>query len=143
MKVLELIKKYWYLIVILVLLYLLFLDFKEKYHNGETEYERSKIIEQLRDSVNNLVEKNNQVQAKYDLQQQLLIQNITKENEKIITKIINIPNYTDGQRDSLWSGYSITEEDSVSRRYWDILNKKTGGRNITELSVQGVLQDKP
>jgi hypothetical protein len=141
MKILQFLKKYWYIIVILILLSIIWFGYKKQYQTDEIEIERSKVIKELRDSVNLLVEKNNKTQAKYDQQQQLLIQNITTENEKIITKIINIPRYSDKQRDSLWTGYSYTEEDSVSRGYWDILNKKTGGRDITELSVQGVLQD--
>lgn len=141
MKILQFLKKYWYIIVILILLSIIWFGYKKQYQTNEIEIERSKVIQELRDSVNLLVEKNNKTQAKYDQQQQLLIQNITTENEKIITKIINIPRYSDKQRDSLWTGYSYTKEDSVSRRYWDILNKKTGGRDITELSVQGVLQD--
>jgi hypothetical protein len=89
------------------------------------------------------VDKNIEVQTKYDEQQQILIQNITTENEKIITKIVNIPRYNDKQRDSLWSTTSDAQEDSIPRGYWDILNKKTGGRSIKELGVQGVLQNKP
>ena len=141
MKILQFLKKYWYIIVILILLSIIWFGYKKQYQTDEIEIERSKVIQELRDSVNLLVEKNNKTQAKYDQQQQLLIQNITTENEKIITKIINIPRYSDKQRDSLWATTSYTQEDSVSRRYWDILNKKTGGRDITELSVQGVLQD--
>ena len=141
MKALNFLKKYWYVLVILILLFLVWQGYKNHYRTDEIEIERSKVIKELRDSVNLLVEKNNKIQAQYDQQQQLLIQNITTENEKIITKIISIPRYNDKQRDSLWTGYSYTEEDSISRGYWDILNKKTGGRSFKELGVQGVLQD--
>jgi len=144
MKILQFLKKYWYVPVIIILLFLVWYDYKNRYRIVEKmDVERSQVIKDLRDSVNLLVEKNNEVQTKYDEQQQILIQNITTENEKIITKIINIPRYSDKQRDSLWATTSYTQEDSVSRRYWDILNKKTGGRSIKELSVQGVLQVKP
>ena len=140
----QILKKHWYILVILILVFLLWYNFKNRYRLTETiEVERSKVIKDLRDSVNILVDKNTKIQAKYDQQQTLLIQNITTENEKVITKIVNIPRYSDKQRDSLWATTSYTQEDSVSRRYWDILNKKTGGRSIKELSVQGVLQDKP
>jgi hypothetical protein len=144
MKMIQILKKHWYILVILILVFLLWYNFKNRYRLIENiEVERSQVIKDLRDSVNLLVDKNIEVQAKYDEQQTLLIQNITTENEKVITKIVNIPRYSDKQRDSLWATTSYTQEDSVSRRYWDILNKKTGGRSIKELGVQGVLQDKP
>jgi len=144
MKMIQILKKHWYILVILLLVFLLWYNFKNRYRLIENiEVERSQVIKDLRDSVNLLVDKNIKVQAKYDEQQTLLIQNITTENEKVITKIVNIPRYSDKQRDSLWATTSYTQEDSVSRRYWDILNKKTGGRSIKELGVQGVLQNKP
>jgi len=140
----QILKKHWYILVILLLVFLLWYNFKNRYRLIETiEVERSQVIKDLRDSVNLLVDKNIKVQAKYDEQQTLLIQNITTENEKIITKIVNIPRYNDKQRDSLWATTPYAQEDSIPRGYWDILNKKTGGRSIKELGVQGVLQDKP
>ena len=140
----QILKKHWYILVILLLVFLLWYNFKNRYRLIETiEVERSQVIKDLRDSVNLLVDKNIEAQTKYDEQQKILIQNITTENEKIITKIVNIPRYSDKQRDSLWSTTSDTQEDSIPRGYWDILNKKTGGRSIKELGVQGVLQDKP
>jgi hypothetical protein len=144
MKMIQILKKHWYILVILLLVFLLWYNFKNRYRLIESiEVERSQVIKDLRDTVNLLVDKNLEVQTKYDEQQTLLIQNITTENEKVITKIVNIPRYSDKQRDSLWSTTSYTEEDSIPRGYWDILNKKTGGRSIKELSVQGVLQNKP
>jgi hypothetical protein len=144
MKMIQILKKHWYILVILLLVFLLWYNFKNRYRLIETiEVERSQVIKGLRDSVNRLVDKNIKVQAKYDEQQTLLIQNITTENEKIITKIVNIPRYSDKQRDSLWTTTPYAQEDSIPRGYWDILNKKTGGRSIKELGVQGVLQDKP
>ena len=98
------------------------------------------MIEELRDSVNKIVKENETIQTKYDEQQKLLIQNTNNENEKIITKIIGIPRYTDKQRDSLWTVIE-TEKDSVPRGYWDILNKKTGGRSFKELTVQKPVQN--
>jgi hypothetical protein len=98
------------------------------------------VIEDLRDSVNKIVKENETIQTAYDEQQKILIQNINNTNEKIITKIIGIPRYTDMQRDSLWAVIE-TEKDSVPRGYWDILNKKTGGRSFKELTVQGPVQN--
>lgn len=136
----QILKKYWYILVILILLFLIWYNFKDRYRFIErTKYEQSKVIENLRDSVNNLVEKNVQIQTEYDNQQKILIENINNTNEKIITKIVGIPRYSDGQRDSLWAVIE-TQEDSVPRRYWDILNQKTGGRSIKEISVEGFLQ---
>jgi hypothetical protein len=144
MKMIQILKKHWYILVILLLVFLLWYNFKNRYRLIENiEVERSQVIKDLRDSVNLLVDKNIKVQAKYDEQQTLLIQNITTENEKIITKIVNIPRYSDKQRDSLWATTPYAQEDSIPRGYWDILNKKTGGRSIKELGVQGVLQNKP
>jgi len=144
MKMIQILKKHWYILVILILVFLLWYNFKNRYRLTEIiEVERSKVIKDLRDSVNILVDKNTEIQAKYDQQQTLLIQNITTENEKVITKIVNIPRYSDKQRDSLWATTPYAQEDSIPRRYWDILNKKTGGRSIKELSVQGLLQNKP
>ena len=136
----QILKKYWYILVILILLFLIWYNFKDRYRFIErTKYEQSKVIENLRDSVNNLVEKNVQIQTEYDNQQKILIENINNTNEKIITKIVGIPRYSDGQRDSLWAVIE-TQEDSVPRRYWDILNQKTGGRSIKELGIQGNIQ---
>jgi hypothetical protein len=137
----QILKKYWYILVILILLFLIWYNFKDRYRFIErTKYEQSKVIENLRDSVNNLVEKNVQIQTEYDNQQKILIENINNTNEKIITKIVGIPRHSDGQRDSLWAVIE-TQEDSVPRRYWDILNQKTGGRSFKELTVQGPVQD--
>ena len=136
----QILKKYWYILVILILLFLIWYNFKDRYRFIErTKYEQSKVIENLRDSVNNLVEKNVQIQTEYDNQQKILIENINNTNEKIITKIVGIPRYSDGQRDSLWAVIE-TQDDSVPRRFWDILNQKTGGRSIKELGIQGNIQ---
>ena len=54
--------------------------------------------------------------------------------------ISKIPSLTYHQRDSLWAKF-LTTEDSVPGGYWDILNKKTGGRNFKELTVQGPVQN--
>jgi len=137
----QIFKKYWYILVILILLFLIWLNFKDRYRLvDQIKSEQSRVIEDLRDSVNKIVKENETIQTAYDEQQKILIQNINNTNEKIITKIISIPRYTDKQRDSLWSVIE-TEKDSVPRGYWDILNKKTGGRSFKELTVQGPVQN--
>jgi hypothetical protein len=137
----QIFKKYWYIIVILILLFLIWLNFKDRYRLvDQIKSEQSTVIEDLRDSVNKIVKENETIQTAYDEQQKILIQNINNTNEKIITKIIGIPRYTDMQRDSLWAVIE-TEKDSVPRGYWDILNKKTGGRSFKELTVQGPVQN--
>lgn len=137
----QILKKYWYILVILILLFLIWLNFKDRYRLvDQIKSEQSRVIEDLRDSVNKIVKENETIQTAYDEQQKILIQNINDTNEKIITKIIGIPRYTDKQRDSLWAVIE-TEKDSVPRGYWDILNKKTGGRSFKELTVQGPVQD--
>jgi hypothetical protein len=137
----QIFKKYWYIIVILILLFLIWLNFKDRYRLvDQIKSEQSRVIEDLRDSVNKIVKENETIQTAYDEQQKILIQNINNTNEKIITKIIGIPRYTDMQRDSLWAVIE-TEKDSVPRGYWDILNKKTGGRSFKELTVQGPVQN--
>lgn len=137
----QILKKYWYILVILILLFLIWLNFKDRYRLvDQIKSEQSRVIEDLRDSVNKIVKENETIQTAYDEQQKILIQNINDTNEKIITKIIGIPRYTDKQRDSLWAVIE-TEKDSVPRGYWDILNKKTGGRSFKELTVQGPVQN--
>ena len=137
----QIFKKYWYILVILILLFLIWLNFKDRYRLvDQIKSEQSRVIEDLRDSVNKIVKENETIQTAYDEQQKILIQNINDTNEKIITKIIGIPRYTDKQRDSLWAVIE-TEKDSVPRGYWDILNKKTGGRSFKELTVQGPVQN--
>jgi hypothetical protein len=137
----QIFKKYWYILVILILLFLIWLNFKDRYRLvDQIKSEQSRVIEDLRDSVNKIVKENETIQTAYDEQQKILIQNINNTNEKIITKIIGIPRYTDMQRDSLWAVIE-TEKDSVPRGYWDILNKKTGGRSFKELTIQGPVQN--
>jgi len=137
----QILKKYWYILVILILLFLIWYNFKDRYRLvDQIKSEQSKVIENLRDSVDKIVKENETIQVAYDEQQKILIQNINDTNEKIITKIIGIPRYTDKQRDSLWAVIE-TKKDSVPRGYWDILNKKTGGRSFKELTVQGPVQN--
>jgi len=135
-------KKNWYFLIIVALAVILVLQFKKNYHViQKTESpEESKKIETLRDSVNKLVEKNEELQTAYDNKQTTIINNIINKNKEDGKKIDVIPLYSDSQRDSVWSSKSSTDKDSIPRGYWDILNQKTGGRSIKELGVQGNIQ---
>jgi hypothetical protein len=135
-------KKNWYFLIIVALAIILVLQFKKNYHViQKTESpEESKKIETLRDSVNKLVEKNEELQTAYDNKQTTIINNIINKNKEDGKKIDVIPLYSDSQRDSVWSSKSSTDKDSIPRGYWDILNQKTGGRSIKELGIQGNIQ---
>jgi hypothetical protein len=141
----EFLKKSWYIIIIVLLTIILVYQFKQNYHViQKTEpVEKSTRIEELRDSVEKLVQKNVDLQTAYDNKQTTVINNIINKNNQDGKKINAIPLYSNTQLDSVWASKSNTEKDSIPRGYWDILNKKTGGRSIKELGVQGVLQDKP
>jgi len=127
--------------IILLLAYIFFLK-----NNFKTEEDRPAVINtsqkiiQLRDSISILKLSNRELllsflQRERDYQDETIINyetNITKNTPSIGT-------YTDRYRDKLWSDYT-SQEDSISRGYWDILNKKTGGRSIKEISVEEYLQ---
>ena len=135
-------KKSWYIIIIVVLMIILVYQFKQNYHViQKTEpVEKSTRIEELRDSVNKLIQKNEQLQTAYDNKQTTLINNITNKNNQDGKKIVAIPLYSNSQLDSVWSSKSGSEKDSIPRGYWNILNQKTGGRSIKELGIQGDIQ---
>ena len=135
-------KKNWYLLIIVALAVILVLQFKKNYHviQKTDSPEESKKIEALRDSVDKLVEKNEELQTAYDNKQTTIINNIINKNKEDGKKIDVIPLYSDSQRDSVWSSKSSTDKDSIPRGYWDILNQKTGGRIIKELGIQGNIQ---
>jgi hypothetical protein len=135
-------KKNWYLLIIVALAVILVLQFKKNYHviQKTDSPEESKKIEALRDSVDKLVEKNEELQTAYDNKQTTIINNIINKNKEDGKKIDVIPLYSDSQRDSVWSSKSSTDKDSIPRGYWDILNQKTGGRSIKELGIQGNIQ---
>ena len=127
--------------IILLLAYIFFLK-----NNFKTEEDRPTVINtsqkiiQLRDSISILKLSNRELllsflQRERDYQDETIINyetNITKNTPSIGT-------YTDRYRDKLWSDYT-SQEDSVPRGHWDILNKKTGGRSIKEISVEEYLQ---
>lgn len=138
----EFLKKSWYIIIIVVLMIILVYQFKQNYHViQKTEpVEKSTRIEELRDSVDKLVQKNEELQTAYDNKQTTIINNIINKNKQDGKKINSIPLYSNTQLDSVWASKSNTEKDSIPRGYWDILNQKTGGRNIKELGVQGDIQ---
>ena len=138
----EFLKKSWYIIIIVALAIILVYQFKKNYTTTQvTEpIEKSTRIEELRDSVEKLVQKNVDLQTAYDNKQTTVINNIINKNNQDGKKINAIPLYSNTQLDSVWTSKSNTEKDSIPRGYWDILNQKTGGRSIKELGVQGSLQ---
>ena len=139
----EFLKKNWYIIIIVLLTIILVYQFKQNYHVIEkTEpVEKSTRIEDLRDSVEKLVQKNVDLQTAYDNKQTTVINNIIKKNNQDGKKINAIPLYSNTQLDSVWASKSNTEKDSIPRGYWDILNQKTGGRSIKDLRVQRDIQE--
>ncbi len=138
----EFLKKSWYIIIIVLLTIILVYQFKQNYHViQKTEpVEKSTRIEELRDSVEKLVQKNEELQTAYDNKQTTVINNIINKNNQDGKKINAIPLYSNTQLDSVWASKSNTEKDSIPRGYWDILNQKTGGRSIKELGIQGNIQ---
>lgn len=139
----EFLKKNWYIIIIVLLTIILVYQFKQNYHVIEkTEpVEKSTRIEDLRDSVEKLVQKNVDLQTAYDNKQTTVINNIINKNNQDGKKINAIPLYSNTQLDSVWASKSNTEKDSIPRGYWDILNQKTGGRSIKDLRVQRDIQE--
>ena len=139
----EFFKKNWYILIIAILTIILVYQFKQNYHviQKTDPPEDSKRIEQLRDSVNKLVQKNDELQTAYDNKQTTIINNITNKNKQDGKKINAIPLYSNTQLDSVWASKSNTEKDSIPRGYWDILNQKTGGRSIKDLRVQRDIQE--
>lgn len=127
--------------IILLLAYIFFLknNFKQEVEQP-TVMNTSRQVEQLRDSIKSLKLSNKELLLSF-LQRERDHQDETIINyETNITKITpSIGTYTDPNRDKLWSEYT-SKEDSLSRGYWDILNKKTGGRSIKEISVEKYLQ---
>ena len=139
----EFLKKSWYIIIIVLLTIILVYQFKQNYHViQKTEpIEKSTRIEELRDSVEKLVQKNVDLQTAYDNKQTTVINNIINKNNQDGKKINAIPLYSNTQLDSVWASKSNTEKDSIPRGYWDILNQKTGGRSIKDLRVQRDIQE--
>ena len=139
----EFLKKNWYIIIIVLLTIILVYQFKQNYHViQKTEpVEKSTRIEDLRDSVEKLVQKNVDLQTAYDNKQTTVINNIINKNNQDGKKINAIPLYSNTQLDSVWASKSNTEKDSIPRGYWDILNQKTGGRSIKDLRVQRDIQE--
>ena len=138
----EFLKKNWYILIIVLLTIILVYQFKQNYHViQKTEpVEKSTRIEELRDSVEQLVQKNVELQTAYDNKQTTIINNITNKNKQDGKKINAIPLYSNSQLDSVWASKSNSDKDSIPGGYWNILNEKTGGRNIKELGIQGNIQ---
>ena len=127
--------------IILLLAYIFFLrdNFKHDVEQSTTINTSGKVI-QLRDSISRLKLSNRELLLSF-LQRERDYQDETIINyETNITKITpSIGTYTDPDRDRIWSDYT-SQEDSVPRGHWNILNQKTGGRCIKEISVEGFLQ---
>ena len=138
----EFFKKNWYILIIVLLSIILVYQFKQNYHViQKTEpVEKSTRIEELRDSVNKLVQKNEELQTAYDNKQTTIINNIINKNKQDGKKINAISLYSNSQLDSIWTSKYTAEKDSIPGGYWDILNQKTGGRNIKDLRVQRDIQ---
>jgi hypothetical protein len=127
--------------IILLLAYIFFLKDNFKHEVGSTkEVNASRQINQLRDSISILRLSNRELLLSF-LQRERDYQDETIINyETNITKVApSIGTYVDRDRDKLWSDYT-SKEDSVPRGHWDILNQKTGGRSIKEISVERFLQ---
>ena len=127
--------------IILLLAYIFFLrdNFKHDVELTKSVSTSSKVT-QLRDSISVLKLSNRELLLSF-LQRERDYQDETIINyETNITKVApSIPTYIDRDRDGIWSDYT-SQEDSVPRGHWDILNQKTGGRSIKEISVEGFLQ---
>ena len=127
--------------IILLLAYIFFLKDNFKHEVESTkEVNTSHQINQLRDSISKLKLSNRELllsflQRERDYQDETIITYET--NIKKVTP--NISTYVDPDRDSVWSD-NTSQEDSVPRGHWNILNQKTGGRSIKEISVEGFLQ---
>ena len=137
------IAKFWYIFVILGLATLCYFQNK-KITELETpkKYVEDPKLKILRDSIDLLVAQTIEWQTKYDDKQIELIDNINNNNNKSGKKIIDIPKYTDAQRDSMWASKSNSKEDSIPKGYWNILKQKTRGESITKLGVQRNIQGK-
>ena len=127
--------------IMLLLAYIFFLKDNFKHEEEQTKVvTSSRQVEQLRDSIKNLKVSNKELLLSF-LQRERDHQDETIINyETNITKVTpSFGTYVDHDRDKLWANYT-SQEDSVPRGHWDILNQKTGGRSIKEISVEGFLQ---
>jgi hypothetical protein len=140
----NLLKKYWYVLVILILSILMYTQHKRiieiKNHPPKQPDKTLEKIKELRDSVENLVDETINLQNAYNNKQTTIINNIIKKNETDTKKVNNIIFYSDAQRDSVWASKTSTKEDNIPGRYWSVLYEKTGGRNPKELGIQGDFQ---
>ena len=140
----NLLKKYWYVLVILILSILMYTQHKRiieiKNHPPKQPDKTLEKIKELRDSVENLVDETINLQNAYNNKQTTIINNIIKKNETDTKKVNNIIFYSDAQRDSVWASKTSAKEDNIPGRYWSVLYEKTGGRNPKELGIQGDFQ---
>lgn len=134
-NLLQYLKRYWYYLVILLMLVALIKLMKPPVLPPDD----STVIEQLRDSVNNLNNKTIELQEAYDNKQTVIIENVIKQNKQNAKDITNISNLTYVERNDLWAEHSA-KKDSVPQRYWDILHERSGGRTSEEIKVQRRVQ---
>jgi hypothetical protein len=132
-------KDYIFIFAIIILLAYIFL-LKNNFKHEEEQPKvvtSSRQVEQLRDSIKILKVSNKELLLSF-LQRERDHQDETIINyETNITKVTpSFGTYVDRDRDKLWTNYT-SQEDSISRGYWNILNQKTGGRSIKEISVAG------
>ena len=106
----EVLKKYWYVLIILILAVLMYLQHKRiiEVENKSPKPPDKTLdkIKELRDSVETLVDETVELQNAYDNKQTTIINNIIKKNETDTKKVNNIILYSDAQRDSVWASKS-------------------------------------
>jgi hypothetical protein len=127
--------------IILLLAYVFFLknNFKQSVEITKSTNTSSQ-VEVLMDTIKSLKVSNKELILSF-LQRERDYQNETIINyETNITKTTpSVGTYIDRDRDRIWSELT-SKKDSLPRGYWDILNEKTGGRSIKEISVEGFIQ---
>ncbi len=92
--------------------------------NRFTSDKNSSKIDQINTQIDSTLESSNEEIDKYKTRKKERVKKVKEKNEKQIEEIRNIPKLGTSQRDSLWT-ILINSEDSLPRRYWDILERKT------------------
>lgn len=107
-----------------ILLYiLLFTAIIYGIHRFSSDKNTSK-IDQIDKQIDSTITSSKDKIENYNNKTEKRVKEIKKENEKQIKEIDNIPKLNVTQRDSLWT-ILLNSEDSLPRRYWDILELKT------------------
>ena len=121
----EFLKKYWYYSVILgLILYILMIPKKVYRVIPKQTVEYKKTIDKLNDSIrilnlqknelyfNDIVSEKETIKVTVN---QPPIEKIVYKNEKIIEEVNCVDYYTDGKRDSLWTGNRIAKKNNSKR----------------------------